>query len=79
MFQSGEAFTVEGNKHTHSDTDTHTHTHTHTIHSADNRYKYPSLQSGKITQKNLKSLLQWLKANKLSLNVKLWYQIQTRW
>ena len=26
LFQSGEAFTVEGNKHTQ----THTHTHTHT-------------------------------------------------
>ena len=40
LFQSGEAFTVEGNKHTHTQTQTyihthiyiytHTHTHTHT-------------------------------------------------
>ena len=30
LFQSGEAFTVEGNKHTHTHTHTHTRTHTHT-------------------------------------------------
>ena len=30
LFQSGEAFTVKGNKHTYTHAYTHTHTHTHT-------------------------------------------------
>ena len=28
--QSGETYTVRGNKHIHTNTHTHTHTHTHT-------------------------------------------------
>ena len=30
LFHSGEASTVEGNKHTHTYIQTHTNTHTHT-------------------------------------------------
>ena len=43
LFQSGEASTVEGNKHTHTQTHTHTHTHTnthtHTEHSSNSNIK----------------------------------------
>ena len=50
FFQSGEAFTVKGNKHTPTHTYTHTHTHTH-IHAHTYTYTVKNTEDSKGSEK----------------------------
>ena len=63
LFQTDEAFTLSGNKHTHTHTHTHAHTHTHsnckaTHNSKTSRHFFTELRISNLTGKCLKSVKQ---------------------